>query len=59
MANVNVTVEGSTIVIRIDATKTFGPSKSGKTTIVASTNGNQPIQTPAGVVYLGVNAYRK
>ena len=37
------------------------PSKSGKTTVVASTNGNQPTTATIDgkVVILGVNAYVK
>jgi len=39
MKNVKLSVEKDVLVITIDLTKDFGLSNSGKTTIVASTNG--------------------
>ena len=53
----NITVKGNIATITFDITKDLGPSKSGKTTLVASTNGNQVI--PGTDVVLGLNAYRK
>jgi hypothetical protein len=35
-----MTVEGEILTIKIDLSKNFGSSKSGKTIIVASTDGN-------------------
>lgn len=58
MTNVSVKTDGNTIIITIDATQDLGPSKSGKTTMVASTNGNIVVETPSGAVTLGVNAYK-
>lgn len=46
------------ITITIDLSKSLGPSKSGKTILVASTYGNQTVSTPKGHVSLGVNCYR-
>lgn len=40
MKNVEMTVEGNTLVIKVDSAKEFGPSSSGKTIIIASTEGN-------------------
>jgi len=40
MKNVEMTVEGETLTIKVDLSKDFGKSKSGKTIIVASTEGN-------------------
>lgn len=40
MKNVDMKVEGTVLTIKIDLTKEFGPSASGKTIIVASTEGN-------------------
>ena len=37
MKNIEMSVEGDTLIIKVDLTKDFGPSKSGKTIIVAST----------------------
>ena len=54
--NVSIAVKGTIATITIDLSKTFGPSSSGKTIIVASTEGNQAIGE--GVI-LGLNAYKK
>ena len=39
MKNVALQVNGSKLVITCDLSQDFGPSKSGKTTVVASTEG--------------------
>jgi hypothetical protein len=58
--NVTVTVEGGKLLIEIDGNRRLGQSKSGKTTVVASTRGNAQIGLPNGeVLFLGVNAYVK
>jgi hypothetical protein len=54
--NVNVTLSGNTLTITIDISKRLGPSKSGKTVLIASTNGNQAV---APGVTLGINCYTK
>lgn len=56
MKNVDIKVEGNTLIIRVDLTKEFGPSASGKTTIVASTEGN--VDVPDHGVRVGLNVYR-
>ena len=57
MKNVEMTVEGTTLVIKVDLTKEFGPSASGKTIIIASTEGNQSV--PGRDEKIGLNVYRK
>lgn len=57
MKNIKTTVKGNTMTIEIDLSKTFGPSKSGKTIIVASTEGNQKVE--GSDVVIGINAYKK
>ena len=57
MKNVEMTIEGTTLTIKIDLTKEFGPSASGKTIIIASTEGN--ITIPTRVEKVGLNVYRK
>ncbi len=57
MKNVEMTVEGNVLTIRVDLSKDFGPSASGKTIIVASTEGN--IAVPAREEKIGLNVYRK
>lgn len=59
MKNVEIATSGSKIVITIDTSKEFGPSASGKTIIIASTEGNQPIPVNGKLVTLGLNVYRK
>ena len=43
MKNVEMNVEGETLMIKVDLSKDFGPSKSGKTISIASTEGNVSI----------------
>jgi hypothetical protein len=57
MKNVEMKVEGNILIIRVDLSKDFGPSSSGKTTIIASTEGNVPILDRDEKV--GLNVYRK
>ena len=54
MKNVETKVEGTKLIITVDLTKTFGPSKSGKTIIIASTEGNAKV----GEVTVGLNVYK-
>jgi hypothetical protein len=58
MKNVEMKVEANTLIIKVDLTKEFGPSSSGKTTIIASTEGNQFIPGKEGVK-VGLNVYKK
>jgi hypothetical protein len=58
MKNVKMTVEGKTLTITIDLSQDHGLSKSGKTRIIATTSGNQPVPATDGVV-LGLNLYSK
>jgi hypothetical protein len=55
MKNVEITQEGTKLIITVDLSKEFGRSASGKTTIVATTEGNQKV----GEVYIGLNVYKK
>jgi len=57
MKNVEMSVAGDILTITIDLTKEFGPSSSGKTIIIASTEGNVTIQDREEKV--GLNVYRK
>lgn len=60
MQNVSMQMDGQTLVIKIDMSKRFGKSASGKTTIIATTGG--PV-TPDGCndsnVKVGLNVYTK
>jgi hypothetical protein len=57
MKNVQMSVEGNILTIKVDLSKEFGPSSSGKTTIVASTEGN--VTVPEREEKIGLNVYRK
>ncbi|MBI5442123.1 MAG: hypothetical protein HY900_13035 [Deltaproteobacteria bacterium] len=58
MKNVEMTVEGSILTIKVDLTKDFGPSSSGKTIIIASTEGNASIPGREDAK-VGLNVYKK
>ena len=49
-------VEGSKLFLEVDLSKRIGPSKSGRTTIVASTG---PSVEVAPGIRLGLNCYTK
>jgi len=53
-----MTVEGDILTIKVDLTKEFGPSSSGKTIIIASTEGNVSIPEQEEKK-IGLNVYRK
>ena len=57
MKNIEMTVEGDILTIKVDLTKEFGPSSSGKTIIIASTEGN--ISIPERDEKVGLNIYKK
>lgn len=57
MKNVKMEVKNNTLTITIDLSKDFGPSKSGKTTVIASTLGNQPVPSNESIK-IGVNVYK-
>ena len=57
MQNVEMTVEGNILTLKVDLSKEFGTSSSGKSVIVASTEGNYAI--PGREEKVGLNVYRK
>jgi hypothetical protein len=57
MKNVEMSVSGTILTITVDLTKEFGPSSSGKTIIIASTEGN--CRLPERDEVVGLNVYRK
>jgi ABC-type molybdate transport system ATPase subunit len=54
--NVEMAMEGNILVIKVDMTKDFGKSGSGKNTIIATTAGN--IDVPGFVAKIGLNIYK-
>ena len=59
MKNVSMKTEGTKLIIEVDFSKEFGQSKSGKSIIIASTEGNQSVTVGDIVGYVGVNVYKK
>ncbi len=57
MKNVQMAVEGNILTIKVDLLKEFGPSSSGKTIIIASTEGS--VSIPDREEKVGLNVYRK
>ena len=57
MTIVEMAVDGNILTITVDLSKEFGPSSSGKTIIVASTEGN--VSIPDREEKVGLNVYRK
>jgi len=51
-------LEGDILTIKVDLTKEFGPLSSGKTIIIASTEGNISIPDKEEVK-IGLNIYKK
>jgi hypothetical protein len=58
MKNVEMTVDGNILTIKVDMSKDFGPSSSGKTIIIASTEGNQSVPGKEAIK-VGLNIYKK
>lgn len=59
MKNVDMKIVNKKLVITVDLEKEFGPSSSGKTIIVSSTEGNASIPGIDGDMKLGLNVYKK
>lgn len=57
MKNIEMTVKDNILTIRVDLTQDHGPSKSGKTTIVASTEGNAKVPGTDNIK-AGINIYK-
>lgn len=58
MRNVDIKIdENGIMTITVDTNLRVGDSKSGKTILIGSTDGNEKIQTRGGVIHIGVNVY--
>ena len=57
MKNIDMKVDGEILTIKVDLSKNFGPSRTGKTVIVASTEGN--IRVEGRDEQVGLNVYRR
>ncbi|MHB8282682.1 MAG: hypothetical protein ACYDDE_07755 [bacterium] len=58
MKNIEMNVSGNVLTIKVDLSKTFGKSGSGKSTIIASTEGNVSVSGKEEVK-IGLNVYTK
>jgi hypothetical protein len=58
MKNVEMAIEGNVLTLKVDLSKEFGPSASGKTIIIATTEGNVVIPGHEETK-VGLNVYRK
>lgn len=63
MINVEQTIENGILTLRMDLKQRHGPSKSGKTTIVSSSEGNQRVEHETvpedEEMSFGLNVYTK
>lgn len=58
MKNIEMTTEGQILTIKVDLSQRFGQSSSGKSTIIASSEGNQSIPGH-DEIKIGLNIYTK
>ena len=58
MKNVEMKVEHGKLMITVDLTKELGPSASGKSVIIATTEGNVDVPGESDIK-IGLNVYRK
>jgi len=59
MQNVQMKTEGKKLIITVDLGVELGPSKSGKTTVIATTSGNQPLPGEKQATFIGLNIYKR
>jgi hypothetical protein len=58
MINVNLGVNDGKLAISVDLTEEHGRSKSGKTIVIGSTQGNKQVEHDGEIYYVGVNVYK-
>lgn len=57
MKNCNLSLNGTVLTITVDLSKEQGPSKSGKTTVISTTEGNVSLPGHENIK-LGLNIYK-
>jgi ABC-type cobalamin transport system ATPase subunit len=57
MENVTMRMEGTKLIIEVDTTHVIGPSQSGKTMLVASSQGIAP--TPVKGINISMSLFKK
>ena len=58
MKNIDMKVEGNKLTITVDLSERYGKSSSGKSIIIASSEGNQAIPSNEDIK-IGLNIYTK
>jgi len=58
MKNIEMKVEGDKLIITVDLSKRFGKSSSGKSILIASSEGNQSVPGKEEIK-MGLNVYTK
>lgn len=58
MKNIDMQIQGDILTVKVDLKKEFGPSASGKTIIIATTEGNISVPEHESIK-IGINIYRK
>lgn len=58
MKNIEMKLDGNILTIKVDLSKEYGLSSSGKSVIIASTEGNQSVEGREEVK-IGLNIYKK
>lgn len=58
MKNVETSVSGQILTIKVDLSKNFGPSKSGKSIVIATSEGNADLPDRPEIK-IGLNIYKK
>ena len=59
MKNVRTSIKDNVLTIEVDLAVDFGRSKSGKSIIIASTEGNKALEEDTTGAVIGLNIYRK
>jgi len=59
MKNAKMTVKGNVLIIEVDLSQRHGPSGSGKSMIIASTEGSVKLDGEHSQVAVGLNVYTK
>jgi hypothetical protein len=60
MKNINMIVDKDNILtIKVDLNQNFGESKSGKSTVIASTEGNVALDGGLSNIKIGLNVYKQ
>lgn len=57
--NIKTKVEGNKLFIEVDLSKDLGPSASGKSIRIATSEGNQSVPGAHSDIRLGFNLYRR